>query len=61
MSREATSEQLSVCEGAGYDRSSKQAMSLMRAFPGRQRGKRQPILLTRKWKVVMEGKVRRRR
>ena len=41
-------------------RSSRQVMIPRRAFPGRQRGKRQPILLTRKWKVVLEREVRKR-
>ena len=40
-------------------KSSNQVMSLRRAFPSRQRGKCQPILLTRKWKVVIERKVRK--
>ena len=35
-------------------------MSPMRAFPGCQRGKRPPILLTTKWKVMMEGKLRKK-
>ena len=39
----------------------KEVMSPMRAFPGHQRGKRHPILLTRKWKVVLEREVRKRR
>ena len=42
-------------------RSSRQVMSPRRAFLGRQRGKRQPILLTRKCRVVFERKVRQRR
>ena len=40
-------------------KSSSQVINLRRAFPGRQRGKRQSTLLTRKWKVVIERKVRK--
>ena len=54
MSREAISEQSSIREGAGYDEVFPSSHELEEGFSCRQRGKRQPNLLTRKWKVVKE-------
>ena len=58
MSKEASSEQSSVCKEAGYDEvfgSSHEP----KASPSHQRGKHQPNLLTKKLEV-MEMKVRKK-
>ena len=61
MSKEATSEQSLVREGAGYYKVFQKGYEPKEGFLGHQRGKRQSILLTRKWRIMLEREVRKRR